>query len=278
MPSTSRRPSLLTPTATITADRDDAAVVARLHIGGVDPQIGPVALDRPVEEGLHLAVDLLAQPADLALRDARPAHRLDQIVDRPGRDAVDVGLLDDRGQRLLGQPPRLEKAGKIAALAQLRDAQLDRSGPRLPSPLAIAVALREPIRAPLAIGRAGQRPDLQLHQPFGGEADHLAQNIGVGGLLHQRAKVHHLVGHRWISSGAFVMQPDPTGEPPMTTPSYAVTGDTTRINGRAAPPAAEQQGASCLVHRLRPTSARPRTVSIRSHIATLWRRARCDNG
>ena len=35
--------------------RDDAAVLARLHVGGVDPQIGPVALDRPVEEGLHLA-------------------------------------------------------------------------------------------------------------------------------------------------------------------------------------------------------------------------------
>ena len=26
--------------------RDDAAVIARLHIGGVDPQIRPVALDR----------------------------------------------------------------------------------------------------------------------------------------------------------------------------------------------------------------------------------------
>ena len=36
-------------------DRDDAAVLADLHIGGVDPEIGPVALDRPVEEGLHLA-------------------------------------------------------------------------------------------------------------------------------------------------------------------------------------------------------------------------------
>ena len=36
-------------------DRDDAAVLAHLHVGGVDPQVGPVALDRPVEEGLHLA-------------------------------------------------------------------------------------------------------------------------------------------------------------------------------------------------------------------------------
>ena len=57
-------------------DRDDAAVLAHLHVGGVDPQIGPVALDRAVEEGLHLVVDLLAQPADLALGDAAHPHRL----------------------------------------------------------------------------------------------------------------------------------------------------------------------------------------------------------
>jgi hypothetical protein len=67
---------------------------------------------------------------------------------------VDVGFLDDGGQRLLGKPPRLEKAGKIAALAKLRDTQLDRSGPRLPRPLAIAVALRLPVGTPLAIRSA----------------------------------------------------------------------------------------------------------------------------
>ncbi len=44
--------------------------------------------------------------------------------------------------------------------------------------------------------RAGPHPDLHLHQPLGGEGDHLAQEVGVGGLLHQPAKVHHLVGHR----------------------------------------------------------------------------------
>ena len=83
-------------------DGDDAAGLADLHVGRVDPEIGPVALDRPVEEGLHPLVDLLAQPADLALGDAAHAHGLDQIVDRAGRDALDVGLLDHRGERLLG--------------------------------------------------------------------------------------------------------------------------------------------------------------------------------
>jgi hypothetical protein len=42
---------------------------------------------------------------------------------------------------------------------------------------------------------AGLGAHLQLHQPLGGESDHVAKDIGVGDLLHERAKVHHLVGH-----------------------------------------------------------------------------------
>ena len=179
-------------------DRDDAARLTHLHIGGIDPQIGPVALDRPLQEGLDPAVDLLAQPADLALRDAAHPHRLDQIVDRAGRDAVDVGLLDDRRQGLLGKPSRLQEEREVAALAQLGDTQLDCAGAGLPVAVAIAVALGEPLGAPLAIGRAGQPGDLHLHQPLGGKADHLAQQIGVGGLLDQRLQVHRRVGHRSV--------------------------------------------------------------------------------
>src|SRR5947208_6111447 len=48
------------------------------------------------------------------------------------------------------------------------------------------------------MGRAGQPLDLQLHQALGGEADHLAQQVGVGTLFQKGTKVHHLVGHRWI--------------------------------------------------------------------------------
>ena len=188
-------------------DRDDAAVLAHLHVGGVDPEIGPVALDRPVEEGLHLAVDLLAQPADLALGDAAHPHRLDQLVDRAGRDALDVGFLDHRGERLLGHPPRLQEAREVAALAQLGDAQLDRAGAGLPVAVAVAVALGQPLGALLAVAGAGQLADLQLHQPLGGKADHLAQQIGVGGLLHQRPQAHHLVGHRWFLGQVGVRNP-----------------------------------------------------------------------
>ena len=35
--------------------RDDAVVAAHLHVGGVEPEVGPVALDRAVEEGFARA-------------------------------------------------------------------------------------------------------------------------------------------------------------------------------------------------------------------------------
>jgi hypothetical protein len=41
--------------------------------------------------------------------------------------------------------------------------------------------------------------DFQLHQPLGGEADHLSQQIGVRGLRDQVARVHHVSSHRWSS-------------------------------------------------------------------------------
>src|SRR5271166_1615645 len=46
---------------------DDAPVLAHFHIGGVDPEIGPVAFDGPVQEGFDTYFDLFAQTAHLAL-------------------------------------------------------------------------------------------------------------------------------------------------------------------------------------------------------------------
>src|ERR1700694_280714 len=99
-----------------------ASVAARLHIGRVQPDIGPFAFERTVEKGRDLAVDLAAQPADLALGDAGHAHRLDQLVDRARGDALDVGFLDHRGERLLRHPAWLQEAWEVAALAQFWDA------------------------------------------------------------------------------------------------------------------------------------------------------------
>lgn len=48
-------------------DRDDTPRLPHLQVGGVDPHVGPIALDGTVEERLHALVDLLTQAAHLAL-------------------------------------------------------------------------------------------------------------------------------------------------------------------------------------------------------------------
>ena len=195
-------------------DRDDAPGLAHLQIGRIQPEIGPLALQRPLEEALDLAVDLAAQPRHLALGDARHPHRLHQVVHRAGRHALDVSLLDHRGQRLLGHPPWLQEAGEVAPFPQLRDFQLDRAGAGLPDPVPVAVAVVDPLRRALAVSRAGQPLHLERHQPLGRKADHLAKQIGVGTLLQKPPQGHHVIGHRGSSSGSGSLQaPNPKPEP-----------------------------------------------------------------
>jgi hypothetical protein len=159
----------LAPSIAIDADgddggrRDDAAAAAHLQVGRVEPNIGPIPFYRATEEGFDPLVDLLAQPADLALGDTVQSHRLNQFIDRSGRHALDVGLLNHRRDGLLRHPARFKKPREIAAFAQLRDAQFDRSGAGLPVAVAVAIALRLPLRRPLAMGRASAALDVQLH-------------------------------------------------------------------------------------------------------------------
>lgn len=42
-------------------DRDDVVIAPGFDVGGIEPDIGPLALDRPGEEGRHPLVDLTAQ-------------------------------------------------------------------------------------------------------------------------------------------------------------------------------------------------------------------------
>ena len=54
--------------------------------------------------------------------------------------------------------------------------------------------------------------DLHLHQPLCGKADQVAQNVCIGGLFHERAKRHLLIGHRCCLGLRWMPQPDLTGE------------------------------------------------------------------
>ena len=75
--------------------RDHPAVLPHLLEGGVQEEVWELAIEAPSPEGVDLGVELFADPADLVLGDALDAQRLGEVVDRPCRDAVDVGLLDD---------------------------------------------------------------------------------------------------------------------------------------------------------------------------------------
>src|SRR5436190_21164015 len=130
-------------------DRNDAAALALLQVGGIEPQIWPLAAERPVEKSMHALVNVFAQLGDLRFADPRQPHRLHQIIDPPGRHAADPRLLDDRDQRLLRALAGFEKRRKVATLPQLRDAQLQRAEPGIQSPVAMAVAPRGPLAAAL---------------------------------------------------------------------------------------------------------------------------------
>lgn len=74
--------------------------------------------------------------------------------------------------------------------------------------------------------RPWERP-ARSHIALGSKADHLAQQLRIRDLLHERAGVHHLIGHRFLESG-LCQQPDPTGEVPVTTAKPSA-----RLHGRA---------------------------------------------
>ena len=154
-------------------------VAPGFDVGRIEPKIGPLALDGSVQEGADPLVDLGAEPGHLAFADTRAAHGLHQCVHVSRRDPLHVGLLDHGRKRLLGRSARLQKGREVAPLAQPGNAQLDRARPRLPVPVAVAIAVRQAIGAPLAMGRTGRGAHLQFHQPLGGEADHLTQQSGI---------------------------------------------------------------------------------------------------
>src|ERR1051326_5681901 len=73
---------------------NDAMVLSDLHKGGVKLKVRVGAIEFARSKPLHLRVQCLAQPADLALRDDTHAKRLDQIVHPTRADTVDVRLLN----------------------------------------------------------------------------------------------------------------------------------------------------------------------------------------
>ena len=71
--------------------------------------MGSGAVQRPLQEGLDLGIEPLADAAHLRAQDAGlQADRGDQGVHLAGGDAFDPGLHDHRVERLIDPPPGLE--------------------------------------------------------------------------------------------------------------------------------------------------------------------------
>jgi hypothetical protein len=94
MPRTSRRPSQIDCDSHYGCHADDPPRTPHLDAGGIQPEIGPFALQLPIKEGVNAVVDLDAEAGDLALGDAGHAHRFHQIIDRAGRETLTAGFLD----------------------------------------------------------------------------------------------------------------------------------------------------------------------------------------
>jgi hypothetical protein len=164
----------------------DAAAVADLLDFRIKPQIRVAALQGTVPERLDLLVKTGANPGNLALGDPQP-KRLDDLIDLPGRDAGDIGLLHHRDERLLRTATRLEERREVAAPTDLRDRKLDLARPRRPRPSPITVAMRQPlIRRPLTTRGTDELRHLCLHQLLHNPGQRLAQEIEPL-LLHQVA-------------------------------------------------------------------------------------------
>jgi hypothetical protein len=151
--------------------------------GGVEHQVGVVTIQAPRAEGVDLAVELFADPADLILGDALETERVGEVVNGPGADAVDVRLLDHREQRALMAPAWLQKAREVGALTQLGDLQLDRADPGVPFPVPVAVALSGAALGPLVRRGPHELGDLGVHQLLRQKPDAVTQELGVGALV-----------------------------------------------------------------------------------------------
>jgi hypothetical protein len=158
---------------------DDRRPVVGLDVGGVEEEVGEGdVVEGPLPEAADHAVELAADAGHLALADAGlDAEGGHEVVDLACRDAVDVGLHDDRPEGLVDAPAGLEEGREEAALAQLGDAQLDVPGLRGEQAGARAVAVGGAGLAPLIAPRADGLAGLQIDEPLGHQEEGLADEV-----------------------------------------------------------------------------------------------------
>ena len=175
---------------------------------GVEPDVGVgPGIEGPVAELGHLGVEVLGQLGDLGLRHPVDAHRRHQVVDPPGRDALDVGLADHADQGLFGPAPGFEERRQVAALAELGDLQVDGAGPGVPAALPVAVSAVDPALGPLAVAGVAEHVDVGVHEQLGCHLHHLCEqvtsSIGLQVLAHELCRAHRVGDFHRIFSFVF---------------------------------------------------------------------------
>jgi hypothetical protein len=176
-PRTSRRP------VGGNTDRDDhglgndTVVDPRLAVRGVEEHVGVAGLaEVPVAERGHFPVQIRADPGHFGLRDAGVrAECFDEVVDLPGRDAVEVSLHNHGEQRLVHPAAPFEESGEERPLSQFGDLQIQVPSGRRQHPRAGAVALSGAVLGAFETAGAdesgGLGVDEFLVERFGRDAD-----------------------------------------------------------------------------------------------------------
>jgi hypothetical protein len=113
-------------------DRNDAAALALLQVGGIEPQIWPLAAERPGEKSMHALVDVFAQLGDLRFAQraepgiqgpvamaVAPGGPLTTALMTPGPDQpIDVGLHQQLQHRLRHGSQKIALASLLQQLGQ----------------------------------------------------------------------------------------------------------------------------------------------------------------
>ncbi len=135
----------------------------------------------PERAGAERADDLVesgTDPRHLGFGDAGlHTHRLDQVVDRTGRDTVHVGLHHHRVQGLIDPPARLEDRREERALAQLRDSQFHVTGLRGQHPRSGTVAIGHPSVAAFITGSADPFSGFELDEFLQHQTDGITDQV-----------------------------------------------------------------------------------------------------
>ncbi len=145
---------------------DDPPADPRFAVGRVKEHIrvGGVRQGSVAERG-HVLVKVRADPRHLRLRDAGVrAERFHQIIDLPGADAVNIGLHDDREQRLIDPAAPFEQRREERPRPELRDPQLQIPRRGRKGPGTRPVALRRAGRGAFERSGADERGRFRINQ------------------------------------------------------------------------------------------------------------------